>query len=394
MKEILEHNDNWTLSKENGIFSVTPSGSASTNSISIPVGDCFIDKKQSTECNEYAWTARKKSECIYTEDGHAIKYDFQRIIINPHNSNIIYAQKDTAVYDTAPSVYKIKEYDSNLTLINNCLGYFCEDKYQYKKICNLDSNTYYHTCYTDYSLRIISLEGTDLRVISLNNKGDEEEKIFLNKVDSLYRITKHEGNVTYLFSFFVLETEGRRIIINLKSMKCIEKSFKTLFPTSFSLRSNDYSGAMERFVIKQKEEYLCIDNGIYDEELNKVATLATKWDANPSVLDTYDCFVAVSDSCKNIHIFKWAPWNKSNIEECKYICRVDAEIKVVGLIIDDDFNSNGYAPFDPIKQKFAIDVDEIKKHRHPKAPLEYNDNEEYCIMDALDGDPDAYWNID
>lgn len=176
MKEILEHNDNWTLSKENGIFSVTPSGSASTNSISIPVGDCFIDKKQSTECNEYAWTARKKSECIYTEDGHAIKYDFQRIIINPHNSNIIYAQKDTAVYDTAPSVYKIKEYDSNLTLINNCLGYFCEDKYQYKKICNLDSNTYYHTCYTDYSLRIISLEGTDLRVISLNNKGDEEEK--------------------------------------------------------------------------------------------------------------------------------------------------------------------------------------------------------------------------
>jgi hypothetical protein len=151
---------------------------------------------------------------------------------------------------------------------------------------------------------------------------------------------------------------------------------------------------MERFVIKQKEEYLCIDNGIYDEELNKVATLATKWDANPSVLDTYDCFVAVSDSCKNIHIFKWAPWNKSNIEECKYICRVDAERKVVGLIIDDDFNSNGYAPFDPIKQKFAIDVDEIKKHRHPKAPLEYNDNEEYSIMDALDGDPDAYWNID
>ena len=35
MKEILEHNDNWTLSKENGIFSVTPSGSASSNPQSV-----------------------------------------------------------------------------------------------------------------------------------------------------------------------------------------------------------------------------------------------------------------------------------------------------------------------------------------------------------------------
>lgn len=395
MKEILEHNNYWTLSKENGIISVTPNGIGNTsNSISISVGNCYIEKKQSVEYREYAWTDRKKSNCISYEDGHAIRFEYKKIVINLNDYSVLYAEKDSTVLESEPSVYKIRKYNHQLQLINYCLGYFSDDKWRYKKICDLNNETYYHTYYTDYSLRIISLEGSDLRVISLNKEGTEEENIFLNQVDKLYRLTRKEGCVTYLFSFFVLETEGKRIIINLKSLKCIERSFKTLIPTSFSFRGSDYSGNKERFVIKQKEEFLCIDNSIYNEDLDKVATLTTKWDTNPVVLDTYDRFVAVSDSQNIIHIFKWAPWNNANVEECNYNCWSEAEQKVVGLIVNDEFQSNRLAPFNPIMKKFSIDIDGIKKHHHQKKSVENDDYEEYSIMDALDGDPDAYWNID
>jgi hypothetical protein len=104
--------------------------------------------------------------------------------------------------------------------------------------------------------------------------------------------------------------------------------------------------------------------------------------------------VAVSDSQNIIHIFKWAPWNNANVEECNYNCWSEAEQKVVGLIVNDDFQSNRLAPFNPIKKKFSIDIDGIKKHHHQKKSVENDDYEEYSIMDALDGDPDAYWNID
>lgn len=395
MKEVLEQNKYWMLTKEDNRLSfATTVGTVIPVSISIHVDKGCLDKNQHHQYIEYSWNERKKEGLLFYENGKAVKFQNKKIIIDSDNYSILYAEKETSVYDNTPNVYKIIKYDNYLSVIENDLVVFDKDTYNYQKICSLNSTTYYHTCNWNNNFRVICQNGSDVKIISLNSKGIIEQNLVINDVEELYRLTRNDGNVTYLFSFFVLKTKGTHIILNLKNLLCIEKDFMYVTPTSFSVKEKDFLVKNERFVIKQGQEYLCIDNTIYDEELNKVTSIRTKWDANPTILDIYDCFIAVSDFRNNIHILKWIPSNEAKIEESYYVCKIDKAGKDIGLIVVDEWKNNNCAPFYPIKKKFVVDIDSIRYAHERKVSVDYDEHDDYSIMDTLDGEPDAYWNID
>lgn len=402
MKEILEDNNYWTLyrtiSEENEkLILLSKDDSGEPFTMSFHIGRSVLDKKQTSEYAEYSWDNQKGDSFLYYENGLAIKFQNNRLIVNHKDCSILLAENGNGLYEFSPSVYKIKSYNNCLKITDFCLGVFNKDSMAFKRLCSLNNDSYYHICYFDNQLRVICQNGSKVKIFSFNRDGVEEHKvILLYNVDEVYRLTQKVGNVTYLYSFFILKSGDTHIILNLKTLKYIEKNFKTILPTSFSVKVKDYIVTQDRFIVKQDPEYLCVDKNIYDEEMRIVSTLESKWDENPVLLDVYDRYIAISDFHNRLHIFTWNVWNlpnKEKIEDSLYLCRINKNNKI-DIIVADEYHSNSLAPFDPIRKKFVADIETISMIYDKKKSTDYDDYNEYSIMDALDGEPDAYWNID
>lgn len=392
-KEVFEINNYWTFSKEDKALSfVSCTGS---NRLTFQTGRGFFDKKEHFDFIEYSWLDRKTRDYFIYENGDAFKFIDKRLVINRKTYCILYAERDTTVNNITSNIYKITEYDYNLNPRDYCLGIFNKNTYLFEKICDLNNAPYYYIYYWNNMSRIICQEGTDVRIVTLNYNGLMEQNLVINNVENLYRLTRKDGNVTYLFSFFVLKTKDRQIVLNLKNLLYIDIQSKNLMPTSFSFKKKDYLAKNERFVIKQEQEFLCIDNVIYNEFLKKVVSITTKRDSNPILLDSFDCYLAVSDSQNNIHILKWNPVRESRLNELHYTCRFNgSKQRSINLIIEDELNDYVCASFDPVKKKFVVNIDQIKSIYGRKGNADDYIHDDYGIMDALDGDPAAYWNID
>jgi hypothetical protein len=211
-------------------------------------------------------------------------------------------------------------------------------------------------------------------------------------VDELYRVTRAEGHTIYMYSFFVLKTKNYSIVFNIRTLKYIEVSYENIIPTNFTFRKKDYTTIFETTIIRHSPEYLCVDNSIFDENLTELAKISTRWDAKPILLDICDCFIAVTDFRGVINIFKWTPYNKTKVEECLYYFKSSENTNDVSLVVEDEF-SNNIMSFDPIKKRFVVKAECIDKKLDIKT-IDYDESNDYSIMDALDGDPEAYGNID
>lgn len=404
MKEILEDNIYWTLyrtiSEENEelILLSKNDDSGETFTLSFHISGRGLVKKQTSDHSEYSWESRKGDKFLFYENGLAIKFHNNKLIVNHKDCSILFAENDKGIYDFCPSVYKIKSYNNCLEITDFSLGIFNKNSVEFRSLCCLNNDSYYHICYFDNFLRVICHDDSCVKIFSFDKDGNEGQKaILLYNVDEMYRLTQKVGNVTYMYSFFILKSGDSCFIMNLKTLKYIEKSFNMILPTSFSVEVKDYLVKQERFVVKQNPEYLCVDNIIYDEEMNIVSSLESKWDKKPVLLDVYDCYIAISDFRDRLHIFTWKIWNLPNeeiIEDSHYFCRFNNDNNKIEIIVADEHHSNSLAPFDPIRKKFVADIETISDIYGKKKNTDYEEANEYSIMDALDGEPDAYWNID
>ncbi len=393
MKLVLETNNFWTLSKDNNVLSFD--SCSNSTSLAFQTRRGLYNKKEHFDFIEYSWLERKTKDYLIYENGDALKFIDKKLVINRKTFYFLYAERDTTVYNNASNIYKITEYDYNLNPRGHCLGILNNSTYLFKKICDLNNAPYYYIYYWNNISRIICQEGTDVRIVTLDHNGLIKQNLVINDVENLYRLTRKDGNVTYLFSFFVLKTKNRQIVLNIKSLLYIDIQSKNLMPYSFSVKKKDYLAKIERFVVKQEQEFLCIDNTIYDENLKKVLSITTDLDSNPVLLDSFDCYFAVSDYQNNIHILKWNPVRETRLDELHYTCRFnDSNQKSVSLIIEDEQNTYVCASFDPVKKKFVINIDQIRSIYGRKESADYYMHDDFGIMDALDGDPEAYWNID
>lgn len=225
-------------------------------------------------------------------------------------------------------------------------------------------------------------------------KVNKEELLLSNKWQ---RVIRKVGNYTYFYFFFTLKEDGMTFILNTRTLKCssIQGTNHKIIPLVLDL-SRDTFTHKGKEIYKTYKEYICIDNWVIDSNFNQTF-IETKYNSHLTVLDSLDYYVAAEDS-QGIHLFKIDYSGRSLIiKESQYFYKRLNDNKV-GLFIDDNLaNLSTVDYFNPLDKKFFVDVSKIKKKNkwaEERRLQELDPAEHYGLMDALDGEVDAYWNID
>lgn len=226
----------------------------------------------------------------------------------------------------------------------------------------------------------------------------EKDKDELLHATEWRRVIRRAGNFTYLYFFFILEYDNQTFILNSRTHKCssIEGVSHHIIPLLPYIDRMAFV-RNEKVIFQTYMEYICIDNVIIDADFNQTF-IRTKYSTDIKVIDSIDTYIAVEDF-RGIHILKWHPTNERKpLMELPYYYK-DIESRPFGGLFMSDYYGI-FSPikyFDPVEKVFKADVEKIKEDYIESNKMfvqECRFGEHYTLMDGLDGDPDAYWNID
>lgn len=261
------------------------------------------------------------------------------------------------------------------------------------------SNYRYEVCkgYDDdlfYSVIWEAQEGF-IKVEGHNKDGDFRALEFKD-VKEWHQLYEVIGDVTFYYTFFVLYIKDYSVVINLKTLKFNLFTCQIIRPTDLLFH--------EDFYLKKKcrincdyQEHIWIDNILYDIYLNQRLSLANLGLFEGKLLDTNDHYIAVNDRI-GIHFYRIRLDRDGayKAEKTPFIYSNCYPSDNPMLTIDDSPAS--CAPFSINEKRFWIDVECIKEvHARIKSREAHDDDpwSDYdLINDGLDGDADAYWNID
>lgn len=215
------------------------------------------------------------------------------------------------------------------------------------------------------------------------------------------RVTRKVGNFTYLYFFYILEKDNQTFILNTQTLMCtsLDGVGHKIFPLVYDLYRDAFI-MKSKTIYKTYMEYICIDNVIIDSSFNQTI-IDISYLYNPVVIDSLEKYIAVQD-IQGIHIFMWNPSSKDEPLINVHYCYKDIKSKPYGGLFID-FNDDHYRVFsiveyfDPKDKKFVVNVKKLLKEDAESKESwihNYGCGEHYGLMDGLDGDSDAYWNID
>ena len=208
----------------------------------------------------------------------------------------------------------------------------------------------------------------------------KEERI--KNVKKWGRLTKKRGETTIVFPIVKVETEHDDILISLISGEIIQGDFKETQITTKNL-NND-------LLYYQRKEYVLVDNSFFIYTAEEVFDCTFKNKSKlryGTLLDTFLGYAAFEkEQVLRIIIYE--------ITDRGMVLRYPSYYYKYGkegtLIICDNRFRNMSIIFNIESKRFSYEFDEdfVKK----KGLIRIDDN--YTILDALEGEHDAYWNID
>ena len=139
-------------------------------------------------------------------------------------------------------------------------------------------------------------------------------------------------------------------------------------------------------------EHLWIDNILYNDKLIECVSLYKDY----KLLDIHYYYIAVDDNMC-IRIFRLNPeyGGKFTLIDVPYKCYSWGIYDSACLFLDEtiSYSVNWYAPFNVLSGKFAINIEKIQSEYKNRKRV-YIEDDYDLINDGLDGEADAYWNID
>lgn len=214
------------------------------------------------------------------------------------------------------------------------------------------------------------------------------------KAKEWYRLSRTVGNCIFYYFFFILEKDDTTYILNTRTHKItsIKGINHNIIPVMLSVPDNLFYGKLRSKEVTF-QEYICIDNMLLSADF-KQTFIRTEYESKPRVLDTLGYYIAVSDF-QGIHILKinWKYGHDIILKEIPYYFKYIEKGNSYRLVIPNDLTIKF---FNPIEETFEADINRIKQMH--KEYLERKKKEyipdNYNLYDALDGDIEAYWNID
>jgi hypothetical protein len=187
-------------------------------------------------------------------------------------------------------IYKFTKYNQSLISSDTFVGTY--SKSQPKKIC---SNKDFHV-YCDDSLRVykIAYRIKDQINVCEVNTNDDSSKIVatFEGVDEWERLYETVGKCKILSSFFILTIKNKKVIFNIHSLKSMEIDYKKAIPSAFSFNSeNRYT--KEFVFVRIKSHFLCVDDKIYDENLNIFLCYCDLIREDATIIDTAAHMIAI-----------------------------------------------------------------------------------------------------
>ena len=346
----------------------------------------YMFEKKENNCKEYEWE-EKGSSYIMSNSALGSKYKRYKFLYNMNNSEIYFFEEmPTSVFGGFGSVFKKTIYDSSLSVIGvYILNTPININFKYEVFVTKTYKTVLHQK-TESILVVTTYDLNNGKVLSHTIPSVKDWYIFSkdcnhNKVFYPYLILKHiEGDIT---------------IWSLVSSKSIKGNFKNIAPISFNFDKKHFSSKNAIFF----DSYctaICVDDNIYNDDFS---ILAYKKQGNietwkifdamklGTLLDTCGEFVAYERG--GIYIIKVNHVDRQ-FYPISYIYGQKDDTPFLNLVEKAPFYESLYIHFNLQTMKFEIDKDfmRIETSRKP----EFVDH--YGIMDALDGNSEAYWNID
>lgn len=262
----------------------------------------------------------------------------------------------------------------------------------------IDTNYKYSVFATETYKCVMHQDSESILKITTINLNDG--KISYYKISAVKEwdiITKRiEENKIYYPFISIQYMDGHITICSLDSFKCLKGNFKNITPVSFIFSKEYYSYKNSVFF----DTYccsICIDDNVYDSNFNilkyKKQDTIEDWEIVDAMkkgnfLDNCGQYIAYEGH--GIHILK-VDYVHKIYYPVKYVCEEINNNLFLKVKEPTIFNSQ-YISFDVKGKKFVINKELIKNEArcHSNSIFE----EHYGLMDALDGDPEAYWNID
>lgn len=383
MDYILEKNNYWTLYKNEEERVLYFRGK---DDLCFPYNTFHINHNACGLDSFYRWN-NIYSCCI------SIKYNSQRIMFRKG------LEKGTECRISTETVYDFK-----LNFIEKYITIYG------KKICDYLSTKGKFEFVINNELKNISLLYQDaskgsLYLYTYNEDTQVSKTVSWNNIKSWNRLTFSYNNEVYESPFILVIKDNVKFVINLYTLK-IKNITGTnyCFPIIKTFNYNDvfakYS-VLDDSIIQNDDVFILLDNSIYDE--NFVYVTSTFTYGFSTVVDVFYNFIAVLDANEDLQLNVFN-FEKKHIREVfsNYIAGTD--IKHTKLTFDPCPEYLDGVYFDLVDKKFKVDINVVKEKQIEisnkirktlinKKHYDYDYND-CSLLDALDGDPDAYWNID
>lgn len=346
----------------------------------------YIFEKKENNCKEYEWE-EKTSFYIMSDSALGRKYKKYKLLYNPNNSKIYFFEEMlTSDFGGFGSVFKETIYDSSLFMIGvNILNTPINTNFKYDVFVTKTYKTVLHQ--KTESILVIT-------IYDLNN--GKFLSYTIPSVKDWYILSKNCNHNKVFYPYLILKhTEGYITIWSLESSKSIKGSFKNIAPISFAFNKQHFSSKNAIFF----DSYctaICIDDNIYNDDFSIMAYKRLGNIENWKIFDVMK-FGTLLDTCGQfvayerggIYILK-----VNHVDRLFYpiscIYEKKDDIPFLNLIEEVPFYDSMHIHFNIQTKRFVIDKDFIRKGTSRNS--EFVD---HCsLMDALDGDPEAYWNID
>lgn len=221
-----------------------------------------------------------------------------------------------------------------------------------------------------------------------------------NNVKNWKRLAFEYNNKLYKSPFVLIETDRESSLFNIFTLGQKDVTgIKYIHPIVMAFNYSDVTlKHSEEFVINSNI-FILLDKSIYDERLNFVLSLPLSSCIN--IIDVFYNFIAVSNKDKDLQIYVFN-FDKKSLYEVRthFVTGIDEEPDKLTFESSSKYIDGLY--FDFIDYKFKVDLEVVNKKlkqlneelRKSRVYETHDDYDDYGLMDALDGDPDAYWNID
>ena len=332
------------------------------------------EKSQITICNRgIGW---KKSNYR--------KYEFS---INKKSSELTYFEEQISPHFGAfDTIYKATKYDINLNVKS-------------VEIARIPINpTFEHFVFCNELFKTIVFQKTesDLFIFSYDLKGLHGYKLLKYNIENIEKweiLQSCINNSKIIYPYLLItHKDGSKTLWSLAFNASLKGRFSTVIPLSDRFEKDFYVKDRDNVFFDTYFTSIYIDGKFYDDNLNE-------YDFNDGLLAHQIKHGTILDVCGNnivfdrngIYIVKIDRHNKT-VTKLDYIFTEKDKTPILRFYIDAGMIKDGrLVYYDTSIHKFVVDIEFIKS-KNKNRPFDFH--ESYSLMDALDEDPEAYWNID